>query len=113
MWVLRAFKAKHPDYFIIVFDPKGDSKEKGYFEGCVDKLFSYDSLGKTAKDKYFAYEKMWEGFYKILRERGSKILLVIDEATTMGVTYKLVKKSDDLRSKISDLTKSWRFLSSL
>lgn len=101
--LLRAFKAKHPDYFVIVFDPKGDSKEKGYFEGCVDKLFSYDSLGKTAKDKYLAYEKMWEGFYEILRERGSKILLVIDEATTMGVTYKLVKKSDDLRSKISDL----------
>ncbi|MEO1760439.1 MAG: hypothetical protein AAFR83_00365, partial [Cyanobacteria bacterium J06629_18] len=55
------------------------------------------------KDKYLAYEKMWEGFYEILRERKSKILLVIDEATTMGVTYKLVKKSDDLRSKISDL----------
>ena len=108
--LLKAFKQAHPDYFIIVFDPKGDSKEKGYFDGCVDKLLSYDSLGKTAKDKYLAYEKMWQGFYEILRirrsraaKRGSKILLVIDEATTMGVTYKLVKKSDDLRSKISDL----------
>lgn len=46
---------------------------------------------------------MWEGFYKIIRDRGSKILLVIDEATTMGMTCKLVKKSDELRSKISDL----------
>lgn len=101
--LLRAFKHSHPDYFVVVFDPKGDSREKGYFDGCTNKLFSYDSLGKTAKQKYAAYEKMWEDFYEILRERGEKILLVIDEATTMGMTYKLVRKSDDLRSKISDL----------
>ena len=101
--LLRAFKKQHPDYFIIVFDPKGDSKEKGYFDGCVDKLFSYDSLGKSPEDKYSAYEKMWESFYEILRDRGSKILLVIDEATTMGQVYGLLKKSALLKGRISEL----------
>lgn len=101
--LLRAFKAKHPDYFVIVFDPKGDSKEKGYFDGCVDKLFSYDSLGKKNKDKYLAYEKMWESFYEILRVRGTKILLIIDEATTMAHTYNLLKSSIVLKGRISEL----------
>ena len=101
--LLRAFKAKHPEYFVVVFDPKGDNKEKGYFDGCVDKLFSYNSFGKSPEEKFAAYEKMWESFYEILRDRGSKILLVIDEATTMGQVYGLLKKSALLKGRISEL----------
>lgn len=101
--LLRAFKSANPDYFVIVFDPKGDSKEKGYFEGCVDKLCVCESLGKTPQYKHRKYEEMWNIFYEELQQRGSKILLVIDEATTMGITYQLVNKTNDLKSKIADL----------
>ena len=101
--LLRGFKEQHPEYLILVFDPKGDCKEKGYFDGVADKTYTFDSFGKNPKEKVAKYDEWWNKFYSILKNRGGKILLVIDEATTMGQVYGLVKRSAELKGRISEL----------
>jgi hypothetical protein len=96
---LRAIKKKYPDIHIFYIDPKGDEKEKGYFEGCVDSYKSFKSLGVEPEKCVRKYEQYWNEFYAI---EGRK-LLVLDEATTMGNKYDIAGKSKILKGKIADL----------
>ncbi|MEO0839814.1 MAG: hypothetical protein AAF063_13045 [Cyanobacteria bacterium J06643_5] len=96
---LREFKKQHPDVHIFYIDPKADPKEKGYFEGIADTYKSFKSLGADPQEAVNAYESFWEEFYKV---EGRK-LLILDEATTMGINYSLVKKSDVLKGRIGQL----------
>ncbi|MEM6400183.1 MAG: hypothetical protein AAF757_08090, partial [Cyanobacteria bacterium P01_D01_bin.116] len=89
----------HSDIHIFYIDPKADPKEKGYLTGCVDTYRSFKTLGADPEKAVAAYESFWEEFYSI---KGRK-LLVLDEATTMGIKYALVKKADLLKSRVGEL----------
>lgn len=96
---LRRFKQKHPDVHIFYIDPKADPKEKGYFENVVDTYEPFRSLGRNPKECVAAYEEMWRKFY----ETPGRKLLVIDEGTTLGQKYKLAKKGDVLKGRVSEI----------
>lgn len=96
---LREIKRKHPDIHIFYIDPKADPKERGYLAGCVDTYRSYKTLGADPADAVEAFEEFWQQFYAV----GGRKLLVLDEATTLGIKYGLVGKAELLKSRIGEL----------
>jgi hypothetical protein len=97
---LRRIKQLHPQTTIFYIDPKNDSKETGYFSGCVDVL-------KRASTPSMAPVEIVSWFQNCIKEfdvlAGDK-LLAFDEGTQIGSQFKIAKQLDWLKGKLTSYT---------
>lgn len=97
---LREVKKQYKDLKIFYLDPKGDTKEFGYYRNVVDYFDSFDaaqiSNPKLAVERY-------EKFFKKYDEYEGKKLIVIDECTTLGIDYDNAGKIKILKARLSKI----------
>lgn len=97
---LREIKKQHKGVKIFYLDPKGDSKEFGYYRDIVDCFDSFDA-SKISNPK-LAVER-YEKFFKKYDEYEGKKLIVIDECTTLGIDYDNAGKAKILKARLSKI----------
>ncbi|MDF5729656.1 MAG: type IV secretion system DNA-binding domain-containing protein [Rhizonema sp. PD38] len=79
---VRAAKAKHPKLKIFVIDPKGDTKEQGYFDSC-DVVKQFQSMDAKPSSVAVWAEAAFNEYAKYAQSN-ERTLLICDEGSMLG-----------------------------